>query len=289
MRRGPAILPVFLAAVALGGCGVLSGKVRSDTQNMLAPPPAVVAVSEKPSDTSPSPAAADPDIDVAAAVAAPKSEEVTPPPPDTADVVKEDYDPWENFNEKMFDFNRKVDKYVVKPAAKAYDFVMPQPWQIMIDHSLDNLRFPARFINNLLQRKWAGAGREVARFLINSTAGIGGLFDPAGEYWGIPPSKADFGQTLGKWGVGPGPYLVLPLLPPLTVRDGLGLGFDSAANPLGYYAPFVWDGLGLKAGDTVNDRALNIDTYQGFEESVLDMYSAVRDAYLRRREQRIRE
>jgi phospholipid-binding lipoprotein MlaA len=166
---------------------------------------------------------------------------------------------------------------------------MPEPWQKLIDRGMNNLRFPARFVNNLLQRKWGGAGREVARFLINSTAGIGGLFDPAGEYWGIEPSNADFGQTLGKWGLGPGPYLVLPLLPPLTLRDGLGLGVDTATNPLAYYTPFVWDGLGLKAGDTVNDRAINIDRFQGFEESVLDMYSAVRDAYLRRREQRIRE
>jgi len=234
-----------------------------EADNIPAPPPAVVATSE----TTPDPSPSDP----------------------ASDVVKEDYDPWENFNQKMFTFNRQVDKYVLKPAAKAYDVVMPEPWQKLIDRGMNNLRFPARFVNNLLQRKWGGAGREVARFLINSTAGIGGLFDPAGEYWGIEPSNADFGQTLGKWGLGPGPYLVLPLLPPLTLRDGLGLGVDTATNPLAYYTPFVWDGLGLKAGDTVNDRAINIDRFQGFEESVLDMYSAVRDAYLRRREQRVRE
>jgi phospholipid-binding lipoprotein MlaA len=78
-------------------------------------------------------------------------------------------------------------------------------------------------------------------------------------------------------------------LPPFTVRDGIGFGVDTAANPLAYYTPFVWDGVGLRAGDTVNDRSLGIERYQGFEESVVDMYSAVRDAYLRRREQRIRE
>ena len=268
MRRDPALLLVFLASVALGGCGVLSGKIRTDAGTMPAPPPAAVA---------------------AVSVVPPADEQSGAALADPGDVVKEDYDPWENFNEKMFTFNRQVDKYVVKPAAKAYDVVMPEPWQILIDRGLDNLRFPVRFVNSLLQRKWGGAGREVARFLINSTAGIGGLFDPAGDYWGIEASKADFGQTLGKWGLGPGPYLVLPLLPPLTLRDGLGLGVDTATNPLSYYTPFVWDGLGVTAGGTVNERAMNIDRYQGFEESVLDMYSAVRDAYLRRREQRIRE
>jgi phospholipid-binding lipoprotein MlaA len=256
---------------------------------MVAPPPVTVASAEQAPDPSPEPASSDRGADAGAAAAEPKDRELAAALADPADAVKEDYDPWENFNQKMFSFNRQVDKYVVKPAARAYDVVMPAPWQALISRGLDNLRFPARLVNNLLQRKWEGAGRETARFLINSTAGIGGIFDPAGDYFGIEASKADFGQTLGKWGIGPGPYLVLPLLPPLTLRDGLGLGVDTAANPLSYYAPVVWDGLGIQAGETVNERAMNIDRYQGFEDSVLDMYSAVRDAYLRRREQRIRE
>ena len=207
-----------------------------------------------------------------------------------ARLEPEDYDPWERFNQRTFAFNRGFDRYVLKPAAKAYDVVMPEPWQAMISRAFENLRWPVRFVNNLLQQKWGGAGRELARFLINTTAGVAGFWDPARDYWHIEPSPADFGQTLGKWGAKPGPYLVLPLLPPMTVRDGVGLGVDGATSPMTYFvAPFIWDGFGLKAGDTVNDRAINIDLYQGFEESVVDMYSAVRNAYLRKREQRIKE
>jgi phospholipid-binding lipoprotein MlaA len=166
---------------------------------------------------------------------------------------------------------------------------MPEPFQVMIANGFDNIKFVPRVINNLLQAKWGGAGREVGRFLINSTFGIGGLFDPAKDYWGIPKSSEDFGQTLGVWGSGPGPYLVLPFMEPMTVRDGVGKLVDSFLDPLSYFIPFIWDRLGMKAGDIVNDRALNYDLFQGFEESVIDLYSAVRHGYLQRRERLIRE
>ena len=200
----------------------------------------------------------------------------------------EEYDPWENFNETMFEFNRKLDKYILKPVAKVYNVIIPEPFQVLIANGFDNIAFVPRAVNSLLQGKWGGAGREVSRFLINSTAGIGGLFDAA-KYWGIEKSREDFGQTLAVWGAGPGPYLILPFLEPMTVRDGIGKGIDGAMNPLSYVLPFLWVGVGMKAGDTVNDRALNLDLFQGFEESVIDMYSAVRNAYLRRREQLIKE
>jgi phospholipid-binding lipoprotein MlaA len=206
-----------------------------------------------------------------------------------ADAVDEEYDPWEPFNEKMFALNRNLDRFVLKPVAYAYNIVMPEPWQVMIANGFDNIKFVPRMVNNLLQGKWGGAGRELGRFLINSTAGIGGLFDPAKDYWGIQKSSEDFGQTLGVWGSGPGPYLVLPLMEPLTVRDGIGKLVDSFMDPLTYFLPFIWDRLGMKIGDVINDRALNYDLFQGFEESVIDMYSAVRHGYLQRRERVIRE
>jgi phospholipid-binding lipoprotein MlaA len=207
-----------------------------------------------------------------------------------ADAVEpEEYDPWESFNEKMFAFNRNLDRFVLKPAARVYRVVMPEPFQLLVENGFDNLRFVPRAVNSLLQAKWGGAGREVARFLINSTAGIGGIFDPAKNYWGIEKSREDFGQTLGVYGAGAGPYLILPLLPPLTVRDGIGMAVDGALDPLSYVLPFFWDRLGMRAGDTLNDRAINYELFQGFEESVIDMYSAVRHGYLRRREQLIKE
>jgi phospholipid-binding lipoprotein MlaA len=206
-----------------------------------------------------------------------------------APVEAEEYDPWESFNETMFDVNLKLDKYVLKPAARAYRVVMPEPFQLLIDNGFSNIRWVPRFVNSLLQAKWEGAGRELARFLINSTAGVGGLFDPAKDYWGIRPSREDFGQTLGVYGAKSGPYLILPLLPPMTVRDGIGLGVDGAMDPLSYFIPFFWDRLGMKVGDTINDRAINYDLFQGVEETTVDLYSSVRHFYLNRREQLIRE
>jgi phospholipid-binding lipoprotein MlaA len=114
------------------------------------------------------------------------------------------------------------------------------------------------------------------------------LFDAA-KYWGIEKSREDFGQTLAVWGSGAGPYLILPFLTPMTVRDGIGMAVDGAMDPLSYILPFIWTRFAMQAGDVVNDRALNLDLFQGFEESVIDMYSAVRNAYLRRREQLIKE
>jgi phospholipid-binding lipoprotein MlaA len=208
---------------------------------------------------------------------------------DSLDTVDVEYDPWEPFNEKMFAFNRQLDRWILKPVARGYMFVMPEPWQVLIANGFSNINFVPRFVNSLLQGKWGGAGRELARFLINSTAGIGGLFDPAKDFWGIEKSREDFGQTLGVWGAGPGPYLILPFMEPLTVRDGIGKAVDGAMDPLSYLLPFIWDRLGMKLGDIVNDRALNYDLFQGFEESVIDMYSAVRHGYLQRRLQLIKE
>jgi phospholipid-binding lipoprotein MlaA len=206
-----------------------------------------------------------------------------------APIEVEEYDPWEPFNEVMFEVNRKLDRFVLKPAARAYRVVMPEPFQLLIDNGFSNIRFVPRFVNSVLQGKWGGAGRELARFLINSTAGIGGLFDPAKDYWGIRPSREDFGQTLGVAGFGPGPYLVLPLLPPMTVRDGIGQAVDGLMDPFTYVLPLFWDRMGMRLGDTLNDRALNYDLFQGVEETTLDLYSSVRHFYLNRREQLIRE
>jgi phospholipid-binding lipoprotein MlaA len=206
---------------------------------------------------------------------------------DPADI--ELYDPWEPFNEKMFEFNRQLDRWVLKPVAKAYNFVMPEIFQIMIANGFDNLNFPQRFLNSLFQGKFGGASRELGRFLVNSTVGVGGLFYPARDYLKWPKSREDFGQTLGFYGSGPGPYLILPFMEPLTVRDGIGRAVDGLMDPLSYVVPFIWARLGMKVGETVNDRSLNLELFQGFEETVIDMYSAVRHGYLQRREQLIRE
>lgn len=201
----------------------------------------------------------------------------------------EDYDPWESFNERMFAFNRQLDRYAVKPAAKGWDAVLPDGAQRGLNRAFTNFGFPVRFVNSLFQLKLGGAGREVARFLLNSTAGIGGFFDMAKTVVGLEPSNEDTGQTLGSYGVGPGPYLVLPFLPPMTVRDGIGFGVDVVLNPVTvFFAPAVAS-VGMNAGDTVNDRSLNLEVFEDVEESALDLYSAVRNGYLQRRQKAIQE
>ena len=219
------------------------------------------------------------------AASAPRS--VVPPPAGEPGEL-EDYDPWEEFNAKTFEFNRRMDKYALKPVAMGWKTVVPQPAGIMISNAFDNLNVVPRVVNNLLQGKWNGAGREVSRFLINSTAGVGGLFDPARDVWRITKSPADFGQTLGKWGIGPGPYLVLPFMEPLTVRDGIGKVIDRTIDPLTYVVPVI-PALSLLAGNRINERALNYELFAAFDEDVIDAYSAVRNGYLRLRERRVNE
>lgn len=200
----------------------------------------------------------------------------------------EQYDPWEPFNEKTFEFNYRLDRHVLKPAANVYRRILPDELQAAIANGFDNLGFLPRVVNSLLQGKWEGALRELGRFVINSTAGIGGLFDVA-RTAGLKESDEDFGQTLGVWGSGPGPYLVLPFLDPMTVRDGIGRGVDGVLDPLSWLLPLFPVRLGMKAGDVVNDRALNYELFQGVEETTLDLYSSVRHFYLQRREQQIKE
>jgi phospholipid-binding lipoprotein MlaA len=251
--RGGVVAALFVA------CGSVGGGLRAADPEGAAEPPALGR-----------------EVVLAQATAEPPADE------------EEIYDPWEPFNERIFTFNYNVDRYVLKPVARGYRAVVPERVQIMIANGFDNLGVVPRLVNSLLQGKVEGALREVSRFLVNSTLGIGGLFD-VGKHAGLEPSKEDFGQTLGVWGAGPGPYLVLPLMPPMTVRDGIGRAVDGALDPLAYLLPFVWERLAMKVGETVNDRALNYDLFQGVEETTLDLYSSVRHFYLKRREQQIKE
>ena len=206
-------------------------------------------------------------------------------PAPAAPATGEDFDedPWEGFNEKMFDFNREVlDRYLLKPIATAWDFVFPDMVQRGIHNMFDNVAVVRRVVNNSLQLKFAGAGTEVARFTINSTIGLVGFFDVAKDAFGIEQKDEDTGQTFGVWGMGPGPYLVLPFLPPLTVRDGVGYAFDVAMTPYAYFIPW-WGSFAGVGTNTVNERSLNLDRFERVTESTVDLYGAVRNAYLQRR------
>ena len=291
----PVVLLAALAA-ALTGCAT-SGSLRAtidDTRttevtspvDSSAPRPIEVAHDE---DAAPVLAAANYRLDAESpSTAAVLVAQNRTPSALAAETVEDEYDPWEPFNEKMFEFNRRLDRYVLKPVAQAYNFVVPDRLQVMVANGFDNIQFVPRMMNSLFQGKFDGAVREFGRFVFNSTVGVGGLFDVA-KLEGIEKSREDFGQTLGFYGVGPGPFLILPLMEPLTVRDGIGKGVDSFMDPLSYFIPFFWTGLILKVEETVNDRSLNLELFQGFEESVIDLYSAVRHGYLKRREKMIKE
>jgi len=219
----------------------------------------------------------------------------------------EEYDPWEPMNTNIFEFNRQVDRFVLKPVAKGYNFVVPDLVQVGVSNIFSNLRFAPRFLNNVFQGKLKGAGIEVGRFLINSTVGLAGFFDLA-KHVDLVTSEEDMGQTLGFYGVKPGPYLVLPLLQPFTVRDFVGYVGDVFLNPINWLVvPIIEvDGipsviahknrttssfiqLGARVGEIVNDRSRNLEKFQGVEEATLDLYTAVRNAYLQKRAQAIRE
>jgi phospholipid-binding lipoprotein MlaA len=232
-------------------------------------------------------------IAVFAVVAAPwttSAEEAAQPP--TADVeqdASDDYDPWHRFNEKMFFFNHDIlDRYLVKPVASGWSKVLPDCGKRGLDRAFDNLGMPKRLVNNLLQGRFRGAGRELARFGVNTTVGVVGFLDVARAQLHIAKSDADAGQTLGVYGFGQGPYLVLPTLRPLTVRDGIGYGVDGLMDPLGYVTPFL-AATAMSIVKQVNERALNLEDFEHVEGSVLDLYSAVRNGYLQRRQRSIEE
>ncbi len=207
-----------------------------------------------------------------------------------AEESEGELDPWEGFNEPMFRFNKNVlDRFLIKPIAGAWDALLPDPVQRGVKNAIENLFVVPRTVNNLLQGKLEGAGRELTRFTINSTIGLGGILDIAKDEFKLQQSDEDFGQTLGVWGVKPGPYLILPFVPPpLTVRDGVGRAIDAVINPLSWVLP-IGATLGIFGNYIVNERSLNLDRYERVEESVVDLYSAVRNAYLQRRAAAVRE
>lgn len=202
---------------------------------------------------------------------------------------EEVYDPWEGFNSKMFTFNYNVDRYVLKPLAQGYNWVIPPDVQDSIANAFHNAAVVPRLMNNLFQGKFATAGLELSRFLINSTIGVGGLFDVAKYGFEMdPPSSEDTGQTLALNGVGSGPYLVIPFLGPTTIRDGFGQLGDAALDPLNYFVPLI-PNLSKRVGQITNERSRNLDFFEGIEESTVDLYGAVRTGYFEKRSKAIKE
>jgi phospholipid-binding lipoprotein MlaA len=206
--------------------------------------------------------------------------------PEALEEFRANNDPIEPFNRSMFAVNSAIDMVALRPAAQVYRFVVPPPVRQGVRNALGNLRGPTILMNDVLQGEVDRGARTAARFLINSTLGIGGLIDVADWQFGIPGHSEDFGQTLAVWGVGEGPYLYLPVLGPSNPRDLLGYGVDAVASP------WFWFGQGeivdalrwAYAGITVIDgRESALDTLDKILETSLDPYTTLRSLYRQNR------
>jgi phospholipid-binding lipoprotein MlaA len=192
-------------------------------------------------------------------------------------------DPMEPFNRKVYAFNDGLDKAVLKPVAKGYVAVVPEIARRGVTNFFNNLGMIVTTLNDALQLKGTKVPVDIARFLTNTVFGLGGLIDVATELK-IENRKEDFGQTLGYWGVGSGPYLVLPFFGPSSTRDGPGLAVDIVTSPLYYWdadAEIRWALFGL---DVVNTRANLLGAEKFLDTAAMDRYSFLRDTYLQRRE-----
>ena len=190
-------------------------------------------------------------------------------------------DPYESVNRKVFAFNDTLDDYALKPVAKAYNAALPSPVRTGVHNFFGNFSDAWSAVNQLLQGKPADAGTMTLRVLANTTLGIAGLFDPATSM-GLERKSEDFGQTLGVWGLEPGPYLVLPLLGSSDIRDAVALPADTYVTPA-LLVPKFWQGVAVDALGVIDTRAGLLGASQMLDELAFDRYTFMRDAYITRR------
>ncbi len=197
----------------------------------------------------------------------------------TAVHAQHEQDPWEGFNRAVFNFNEGLDRAILKPVTQGYRYVTPEIAQTGVNNFFENLKDVRTLVNNLLQGKVHNALEDFARITFNTTFGLGGLIDVATPM-GIAKNNEDFGQTLGRWGVSSGPYVVLPLFGPSTVRDTVGMVPDWYLDPL-YYVDDNTTRVSLRVLRVVDTRSQLMDA-----ERIIsgDRYVFIRDAYLQRRE-----
>lgn len=209
-----------------------------------------------------------------------------------ASVENNNRDPLESMNRAVFAFNEKFDEFVMEPVARGYRKVTPDPLEMVIGNVFSNFSDVVITANALLQLKFDTAAASAARVLINTTFGMFGIIDIATDISAvsdinISKRNEDFGQTLGRYGIGPGPYFVIPFLGPSTIRDAVGIAVDSSIfHPIWSIYPdfdFLTVRLPASAGWSVDTRAQMLDDDKTLEEAALDKYEFVRDAYLQRR------
>jgi phospholipid-binding lipoprotein MlaA len=198
-------------------------------------------------------------------------------------------DPYEQTNRDTLKLNGKIDKYFVVPTVGIYFLLVPEPGRRGVHNFLGNLQLPTIFVNDMLQGEVSRAGKSMWRLVINSTLGLGGFLDPASKI-GIPGHGEDFGQTLAVWGVGEGPYLMLPFLGPSNPRDAAGLAVDLAMDPTNqiHFKQHIWWDGGRVYFTLLDLRGQTYQTIQGIQRSSVDYYSSLRSLYRQMRAQEIR-
>lgn len=211
------------------------------------------------------------------------------PPADDPDAVAEfeqTNDPLEPMNRAIFDFNNGLDTVFLSPLARGYRAVVPPFGRDRVSDFLDNLNAPVVLMNDVLQGNFKLAGKTLERFALNTSFGVLGIMDVA-KPMGIPGHDADFGQTLGVWGVGPGPYLVLPLFGPSNPRDGVGLAVDFTADPWGWYLQdrnLTWVTWVRFGADAISQREAYLDFVDDLKRTSLDYYATMRSLTRQRRD-----
>jgi phospholipid-binding lipoprotein MlaA len=206
----------------------------------------------------------------------------------STDLARAEADPWERSNRRVHNFNKGLDRFVLRPTTQAYRAVVPPPVRTAVSNAYGNYAEPANFANAVLQGKLAQAFRTLDRFLLNSTLGLAGIADVATDL-GRPREPEDFGQTLARWGVKSGPYMVLPLFGPSTLRDGIATPVDFFVDPADFarnaaLSPAWSIRIGMAAGRVINFRNTLTDT--GVDKLLadsLDDYALARSAFLQRR------
>lgn len=198
------------------------------------------------------------------------------------------FDPLSGYNRMMTSFNDFMYSNIFIPTAKGYAAIVPKTGRDVISNFFDNLKFPIRLINNLLQFKFQGAWDETRRFIANTIIGFAGFTDVATSYYHIPRHDEDFGQTLGAWGIGSGFHIVLPFLGPSNLRDAIGLAGDIFTSPLYYVQPSE-AGWGAAVYRDFNNLSLNPTEYEKFKNDSVSLYPMIRDAYEQNRAHKIKE
>lgn len=198
-------------------------------------------------------------------------------------------DPLEPFNQDMYELNDFLILYALEPAAKGEKAVVPWEFRTILRNMLQNIRFPVRFVNCLLQAKWEKSGDEFASFFLNTTVGFLGMADVAAAYPGLKKSAEDMGQTFAVWGWKESSYLTLPFFGPSTIRDAIGRIGDLPLDPLFWLIPGIPESIAERAGEAINDTSFRIGDYEAIKKASLDPYVAIRNGYIQNRQKLINE